>query len=164
MGISWIQLGIALFRIYEHCRWSWRFPWQLVKITSLEFEGLPFGLDPPSSAWGSCSPLLRLPFVLERTPATDSTSVQWFPIEVIKRTLLQQWNKEQVWPFCCCCIADLQTDSGRYQLYNNGSIVFFTSAHAGHFHCLTILPVIFMRIADKDRRGWFSPFQRGSIC
>ena len=42
----------------------------------------------------------------------------------------KQWKKEQVWPFFCCCTADSQTDTGRHQLYNNGSLVIFP-------HCLT---------------------------
>ena len=36
-----------------------------------------------------------------------------------------EWKKEQFWPFIGCCIADSQTDTGRHQLYNNGSLVLF---------------------------------------
>ena len=43
--------------------------------------------------------------------------------------MAKQWKKEQVWPFFDLCIADSQTDAGRYQLYNNGSIVLFSSAY-----------------------------------
>ena len=44
----------------------------------------------------------------------------------------KQWKKEQVWPFLGCFTAGSQTDAGRYQLYNNGSLVLF-------FHCLCFL-------------------------
>jgi len=37
-------------------------------------------------------------------------------------------EKEQVWPFFGCCTADSQTDAGRHQLYNNGSLVLFSIA------------------------------------
>ena len=40
----------------------------------------------------------------------------------------KQWKKEQVWQFFGCCTADSQTDTGRNQLYNNGSPVLFSTA------------------------------------
>ena len=40
----------------------------------------------------------------------------------------KQWKKEQVWPFLGCCTADSQTETGRHQLYNNGSLVLFSTA------------------------------------
>ena len=40
----------------------------------------------------------------------------------------KQWKKEQVWPFFGCCTADSQTDAGRNQLYNNDSLVLFSTA------------------------------------
>ena len=44
------------------------------------------------------------------------------------RPTTKQWKKEQVWPFFGCCTADSQTEAGRYQLYNNGSLVRFSTA------------------------------------
>ena len=42
---------------------------------------------------------------------------------------IKQEKKEQVSPpFFGCCRADSQTDTGRHQLYNNGSLVLFFSA------------------------------------
>ena len=38
-------------------------------------------------------------------------------------------------PFIGCCTADSQTDAGRHQLYNNGSLVLF-------FHCLHVTTCI----------------------
>ena len=32
--------------------------------------------------------------------------------------IFKQWRKEHVWKFLGCCTADLQTDTGRHQLYN----------------------------------------------
>ena len=37
-------------------------------------------------------------------------------------------KKEQFWPIFGCCTADSQTDTGRHQLYNNGSHVLFSTA------------------------------------
>ena len=37
----------------------------------------------------------------------------------------KHWKKEQVWPFFGYCTADSQTDA---QLYNNGSLVLFSTA------------------------------------
>ena len=37
-------------------------------------------------------------------------------------------GKKQVLPFFGCCTADSQTDAGRYQLFNNGSLVLFSTA------------------------------------
>ena len=45
----------------------------------------------------------------------------------------KQCKKEPVWPFFCCCTADLQTDSGRHQLYNNQRLA------CSFFHCCLIL-------------------------
>ena len=47
------------------------------------------------------------------------------------RQLVEQWKKEQVWPFLGCCTADTKTDVGRHQLFNNGLLVFF--------HCLLMI-------------------------
>ena len=43
-------------------------------------------------------------------------------------TMAKQWKKEQVWPFFGCFTADSQADTGRHQLYNNGSFVLFFTA------------------------------------
>ena len=41
--------------------------------------------------------------------------------------MAKQWKKEQVLPFFGCCTADSQTDPGRHQLHNNGSLVYFST-------------------------------------
>ena len=40
----------------------------------------------------------------------------------------KEWKNEQVWLFFGCWSADSQTDTGRHQLYNNGSLVLFSTA------------------------------------
>ena len=37
-------------------------------------------------------------------------------------------KKEHILSFCSCCTADSQTDAGRHQLYNTGSLVLFSTA------------------------------------
>ena len=39
----------------------------------------------------------------------------------------KQWGKQHVWPFFGFCTADSQTDAGRHQLYNNVSLVLFST-------------------------------------
>ena len=55
--------------------------------------------------------------VLEDTRALPSSSALF----------IKQWNKEQVMPFFGCCTADSQTNKVRHQLYNNGSLVLFST-------------------------------------
>ena len=43
----------------------------------------------------------------------------------VRHPYYQALEKEQVGTFVGCCTADSQTDAGRYQLYNNGSLVLF---------------------------------------
>ena len=47
-----------------------------------------------------------------------------------KRVLLSSSNgkKNKFGHFCCCCIADSQTDAGRHHLYTNDSLVLFSIA------------------------------------
>ena len=47
--------------------------------------------------------------------------------------LVQSVEKEQVWPFFGCCTAYSQTDTGRHQVYNNDSLVLFSTAWPSHF-------------------------------
>ena len=53
---------------------------------------------------------------------------QWQLQDGPEATVSKQWKKEQVWPFFGCCTADSQTDAGKHQLYNNGSLNFFSTA------------------------------------
>ena len=53
---------------------------------------------------------------METTPAPESQEVG----------VLQAVEKKNM--FVGCCTADSQTDTGRHQLYNNGSLVLFSTA------------------------------------
>ena len=41
---------------------------------------------------------------------------------------IKQWKQEQVCPFFGCFTADSLTAAGRHHLYNNGSLVLFSTA------------------------------------
>ena len=68
-----------------------------------------------------------------RGRGTTSRSWTWSPqiILGLKNTtfklIAKQWKKEQVWPFVGCCTAYSQTDAGIHQLYNNSSLVLFST-------------------------------------
>ena len=49
--------------------------------------------------------------------------------------MTMQWKKEQVLAFFGCCTADSQTDTGRHQLNNNGSLVIFYTACRKYKKC-----------------------------
>ena len=42
--------------------------------------------------------------------------------------LNRQWKTEQVWPCFGCCTSYSHTDAGSPQLYNNGSLILFSTA------------------------------------
>ena len=50
------------------------------------------------------------------------------PVTIGESVTVKQWKKERVWPFFGYCTADSETDAGRHHLYNNSSLVLFSTA------------------------------------
>ena len=66
--------------------------------------------------------------------------------------IIKQWKKEPVWPFFCCYTADSLTDTGRHQLYNNGSLILFSTACS--LHKLFLAFVEIRKLSFLDFIGW----------
>ena len=70
--------------------------------------------------------LLAAGFGDKRNPYNASLPI-WLQ-KRMKFTHSQAMEKKQVRPFFGCCAADSQPDAGRYQMFNNGSLVLFFTA------------------------------------